>query len=65
MKIRDGWYVWYSKADKPNLYKISNDHTKLVNFFIAEYEKYIPGDDVTNWYSDLLEEVKNAGARFD
>lgn len=58
--MRDGYYVWLSQSNNPNVYK-HPDFNKLVNFVLKEYSMYNEGDDVTNWYSTLLNEVKNKG----
>lgn len=65
MGIRDGHYIWYSKADIPNVYKISTDYDKVIKFFLDEFTKYSPKSDVTNWYAELLSEVSNQNVRFE
>jgi len=59
VKLVDGYYIWHSKADTPNVYKFT-DKAKFVNLLEKEYESYNPDDkEVTNWYGDLVEELKN------
>lgn len=64
MSIREGHYVWHSKSGIPNVYKISTNLEKVVNFFLAEYGKYDEADEnADNWYKELLTEVKNKGIK--
>lgn len=58
ISARDGNFIWHSKSDMVNLYKFTT-YDKLVNFFISEYKIFNPKDkDITNWYKELLDEVK-------
>jgi len=60
---RDGYFLWHSKADVPNLYKFS-DYEKLINFLINEMRTYNPKDEsVTNYYRDLIEELSAKGIK--
>lgn len=59
--IRDGFYVWHSKAGTPNMYKHS-DYDKFVSLIQQEYNNYNPDDrTINNWYRDLLDEVLAKG----
>lgn len=59
--IRDGFYVWHSKAGTPNMYKHS-DYDKFVSLIQQEYKNYNPDDKtINNWYRDLYEEVSSKG----
>jgi len=62
---RDNQYIWHSKAGTPDVYKLGSSWDSLVNFFLKEYREYNPDGDVTNWYKDLLEEVKQKGIEFE
>lgn len=62
---RDNEYVWHSKAGTPDVYKLGSSFEKLVNFFFKEYKTYAPDADVTNWYGDLMKEVKARGIWID
>jgi hypothetical protein len=55
--IKDGYYIWYSKAGTPNIYKHSN-YDKFVSLLVAEF-KNANDESVTNWYNDLYNEVKS------
>jgi len=58
IKLVDGYYIWHSKADTPNVYKFS-DKEKLITLLEKEYESYNPKDkEITNWYSDLVDELR-------
>jgi hypothetical protein len=58
ISVRDGNYIWHSKSDSPNVYKF-NSYDKLINFLILEFKIFNPKDkSVTNWYKELLDEVK-------
>lgn len=59
--VRDGYYVWHSKAGEPNVFKHSH-YEKLLELLITEMQAYNPEEDVTNWYGELLKEVKSKGA---
>jgi hypothetical protein len=59
--IRDGFYIWHSKINQPNMYKHTT-YDALVSSLQREYNIFNSEDkDVTNWYKDLYEEltVKN------
>jgi hypothetical protein len=57
---RDNKYLWHSKAGTPNVYDLGSNFDKMVSFFIKEYNMYNEDDtETTNWYRDLIEEVKN------
>ena len=59
LKNRDGYIVWESKSGTPNMYKHS-DYNKFVNLLLQEYLSYNVDDKtLTNWYKDLLDEVKS------
>lgn len=61
--VRDGFYIWHSKAGTPNVYKFT-DHNKLVDFMLKEYEIFDPEQaEITNWYGELAEEVKTKGIK--
>lgn len=63
ISIRDGFYIWNSKASTPNMYKFT-DFKKLYSLMKSEYVIYNPEDtEHTNWYGELLEEVKNKGIK--
>ncbi len=56
--VRDGYYVWNSKAGTPNMYKHSN-YDKLISLLQAESKNWNPKDtETTNWYGDLYNELK-------
>lgn len=62
--VRDGFYIWHSKSGTPNMHK-HQDLDKFINLLLQEYSTYNPKDtdlSVTNWYRDLLNEVKDKGA---
>lgn len=60
--IRDGFYVWHSKAGTPNMYKHS-DYDKFISLIQQEFNTYNPDDrTINNWYRDLLDEVMSKGA---
>jgi len=57
LSMRDGYLIWHSKSETP-LYKFS-DRDKFVSFMQTELIKYNPDDlEVTNYYHDLVEELK-------
>lgn len=60
---RDQEYVWHSKSGTPDVYKLGTSFDKMVSFFLKEYATYNPDSEVTNWYGDLLKEVKSKGIR--
>lgn len=61
ISIRDGFYIWHSKAGTPNVYKFT-DYKKLFSLLKSEFEIFNEEDlETTNWYRDLLEEVKSKG----
>ena len=62
---RDNEYVWHSKAGTPDVYKLGSSYDGLINFFFKEYKQYNPEGDITNWYKDLLDEVKSKGIEFE
>ena len=56
---RDNKYLWHSKAGTPNVYDLGSNFDRMVSFFIKEYNIFNEDDlETTNWYKDLLEEVK-------
>lgn len=60
--IRDGYYIWNSKAGTPNMHKHIN-YDKFISLLQSEKKGYDPKDTVTtNWYADLFNEVKDKGA---
>jgi len=62
---RDGYLFWNSKSAVPNVSKWT-DYDRMVNFFLKEKITYNPEDkDKTNWYGELLEEVKDKGIRIE
>lgn len=64
--VSDGYYVWNSKVSSGNNVSKFTDYDKLVSFLIKEKSTYNPEDkDVTNWYGELLDEVKLKNVRFD
>lgn len=59
--IRDGFYIWNSKAGTPNMYKHS-DYNKLVSLIQQEFNNFNPDDTtINNWFRDLSEEVLSRG----
>jgi hypothetical protein len=63
--VRDGYYLWHSKVNEPAVYKFKS-HPNLVNYLLQEYGKYNPKElSISNYYSDLLEEVKRKGVRIE
>lgn len=62
---RDNEYIWHSKAGTPDVYKLGSSYDGLINFFFKEYKTFNPDSDVTNWYRDLLDEVKSKGIEFE
>jgi hypothetical protein len=63
--VRDGFYIWNSKSGTPNMYKHGN-YEKLISLLQTEAKNYNPKDEtVTNWYGDLLNEVKSKKARIE
>jgi len=63
--LRDKQYIWYSKAGDPNVYQLGTDFDKVVAFFFKEFKQYNPESDLTNFYKDLLEEVKTKNIWFE
>ena len=61
--LRDGWFIWPSKADQPNLYKLGVSKDKVLNFFLKQKKELGSDDTVTNWYRDLADELRKHGAR--
>jgi len=65
MSVRDGYYVWHSKSEAPNVYKFT-DYKKLFSLIKKEYELHNPEDEtVTNWYGILLAEVRSKGIKIE
>lgn len=63
--VRDGYYIWNSKATEKNMYKHSN-FDKLISLLQIEMDNFNPDDrSVQNWYGELLDEVKLRGIRFE
>lgn len=61
MTVRDGFYIWHSKVGTPNVYKFT-DYNKLFSLLKKEYDVYNSDEkEVTNWYGDLLQEVRSKG----
>lgn len=71
ISLREGYYVWHSKSNVPNMYK-HTDINKLANLLLVELSNYSPAGkrkkgaqenepEVSNWYKDLLDEVKSKG----
>jgi hypothetical protein len=63
--LRDKQYIWHSKAGDPNVYQLGADFDKVVAFFFKEFKQYNPESDLSNFYFDLLEEVKTKNVRFE
>ncbi len=62
ISVRDGYYIWNSKAGTPNMHKHIN-YDKFIALLLSERKSFDPKDTVTtNWYSDLFNEVKDKGA---
>jgi len=60
LKNTDGYIVWVNKSSTPNVYKWS-DYDKLVSFILSDMLIYDPTSDdtsITNWYGELLKEVR-------
>lgn len=65
MSARDGFFVWHSKADHPNVYKF-NAWEKLVNFMLNEMRTYNPKEEnITNYYKDLVAELDHRKVRLE
>lgn len=63
ISLRDGFYVWHSQSEHPNVYKLQSLE-KLVNFMINEYTLYNPKDkETSNWYYKLYTELDNKNVR--
>lgn len=56
--VRDGYFIWNSQSGKPNVYK-HTDKDKLINFLWNEYKVYNPDLKETNYYGELLRELRN------
>lgn len=65
IESKDGYFIWHSKFEQPNLYKLGTSYDKMVQFFIDQYIKYEVGSDVTNWYKDLLDELRRNDAKLE
>lgn len=64
--VRDGFYVWNSRISSGENVSKFTDHNKLVSFLMKEKSTYNPEEkDVTNWFGELLREVKLKNIRFD
>lgn len=59
----DGYYVWHSKYEQANLYKLGTDRNKVIQFFIKEKSKASGDTEITNWYTELEKELLERGAR--
>lgn len=55
---RDNEFIWHSKAGSPDVYKLGSNYERMIAFFLKEYNTYNPKSDITNWYKELLEELK-------
>lgn len=62
---RDNEYIWHSKAGTPDVYKLGSSFDGMLNFFLKEFREHNPDSDITNWYADLLDEVKSKGIQFE
>lgn len=58
---RDNEYVWHSKAGTPDVYKLGSSFDGMLNFFLKEFREHNPDSGLTNWFADLLDEVKSKG----
>lgn len=64
--MRDGWILWPSQKDMPNIYKLNNDINKVINFFGKEYVNYNPDDkETTNFFRELYLELTLHNVRVD
>jgi len=61
--ITDNKFVWGSKKLEPNVYT-HNSLAKLEKFFISEFEKYEEESELSNYYGDLITELKAKGVKF-
>jgi len=55
---RDNQYIWHSKAGSQDVYNLGTSFDKMVSFFYNEYVTHNTESDITNWYADLLEELR-------
>lgn len=64
ISINSGWYIWHSKYEQPNLYKLNTNLDKVVQFFIDEKSRYNPkATDTINSYGDLVQELTEKNVR--
>lgn len=56
---RDGYLVWNTRSSEKNIYKWT-DYDKFISFLVSEMIIFDPNLDnaPTNWYNELLKEVK-------
>lgn len=54
-------YLWLSKKDYENVYRLGRDIDKIENIFYQEYLKYNPDIDELNWYKELEDELNRNG----
>jgi len=54
-------YLWLSKKDHENVYRLGRDLDKIHNMFHQEYINYNPDIDEYNWYKELEEELVRTG----
>lgn len=65
LAFRDQQYIWHSKAGTPDVYNLGTSYDALINFFYKEYATYNSDSNITNWYHDLFNEVKQKGIQFE
>jgi len=66
ISMRDGYYIWNSKISSGENVSKFTDHDKLVSFLLKEKSVYDEDNkEVTNWYGELLNEVKLKNIRFE
>jgi hypothetical protein len=64
---RDGSYVWPSRSGDPDVYSLGNTRDKIINFMLKELNTPEPKGKkvVTNYYHELLNEVKAKNVPFE
>lgn len=55
---RDNEFIWYSKSGSPDVYKLGTSYERMISFFLKEYGTYNPKAEITNWYKELVDELK-------
>lgn len=67
LMYRENQYIWPSKSGTPDMYNLGTSFEKISNFFLKEMNTPIPKGKkiVTNFYQDLVDEVKSKNIKFE